>query len=121
MRYAAMLLIALSGACDPLKGFNSFGGPRLVWNTVTVSPTVIRAGSQFIASASVTYSNCETPVIVVNYAGQTGSQQATAFGMFLTAVLGQTTVTFEAVCVPGGGGSAIRDSRSVTIEVTPAL
>lgn len=118
MRYAVVLLVALSGACkfDLPTGFNpfKFSGPQLT--TATVSPTVVRAGSRFVASASAVFSNCSSPEgILTGYADQSVAQDGTTFSWSFTAVLGQEVVTFYPHCGTTGG-----PTLQVRIQVLPA-
>ncbi len=62
------------------------------------------------------------PQITATHADQFGSQLGTAFKWSFTAVVGQTTVGFEAACFPATGGLVTASAtRSAIIEVMPAL
>ncbi len=129
MRYAAVLLIALSGACklDPFpKGFDPFvipkpsSGSHIELTAVTVSPTAVRAGSPFVASASATVGNCDLVDIVVIYGGQLVIQPGAAFQSSFTAILDQTVVDFHAYCVTPSGGPIVTPDQYIDITVAPA-
>ena len=121
MRYVAVLLVALSGACKVVD-LSGLGGhaPHIELTSAAVSPTTVRAGSQFAVSASATYGDC-APMLVASYANgtQVVSWPGSQLQGSLTAVLGQTAVSFDATCAAGGYALA-RDSRSVPIQVTLA-
>lgn len=129
MRYAAVLLIALSSACklDPLGRSGPWVAPKpsngshIELTTVAVSPTAVRAGSQFVASASATFGGCAgTPSIVVIYGGRLEIQNGTAFQSSFTALLTQTVVDFHAFCVTPSGGPVVTPNQYIYISVTPA-
>ena len=87
--------------------------------TDTVSPGVVRAGDKFTAAASAGfYCGGQGGGISITYANKEYAQYfGGAFGSLtesLTAVLGDTVVTFQANC-PGAVAT-----RSVTIQVLPA-
>ena len=116
--------------CDPIGGESIFGyvppcghsGPPpspQVGLTDTVSPGVVRAGDKFTAAASAGFfCGGQGGGISVTYANKQYAQSfGGAFGSLtesLTAVLGDTVVTFQANC-PGAVAT-----RSVTIQVLPA-
>ena len=116
--------------CDPIGGESIFGyvppcghsGPPpspQVGLTDTVSPGVVRAGDKFTAAASAGFfCGGQGGGISVTYANKQYAQSfGGAFGSLtesLTAVLGDTVVTFQANC-PGAVAT-----RRVTIQVLPA-
>ena len=99
MRYTALLLIALSGACE------EFQGPNTQWIATAVSPTTLRAGDTFTASATATFGNCrEGGQISVSYEGQGAvTMSGGLFQWRFMALLGQTVVQFDAKCRPEPG------------------
>jgi hypothetical protein len=94
--------------------------PPQVVLIVSVSPKTVRAGGQFTAFANVGFfcGGGRGGPISVTYANQTYPQfLGGAFASLtdtLTAVLGDTVVTFQASCT---GAAA---TQSVTIQVLPA-
>ncbi len=121
MRYAAVLLVALIGACN----FSPFGGDYAKLTDVKVSPTALRAGDQFVASANVVFQgSCAAATTTVTYepigsAVSTG----TAVSQTFTAALNGTLVRFAAYCTSPsrqnflGGPDDLQDIR---IQVLPA-
>lgn len=91
---------------------------QVTLTSVSVSPSVVRAGGEFTASASATFANCSGlgGGYSVGYANQMypAATSASNFALTLTAVLGDTAVSFQAYC-----GSVRTAVESVTIQVLP--
>ena len=111
----SLLLFAGVGitACEPPTASR----PTQNWTlTVSVSPTVVRAGSQFTASASAAApasSACGIQIFYANTPYGGGSGSPTTFSVALTAVAWDTVVNFQAACA---GAVA---TQTVTIQVLP--
>ncbi len=131
MRSAALSLIAVIGACH-FSPFDNLTYAELT--DVKVSPSVVRAGDQFVASANVVFhGSCTAASTTVTYevtpigTGVTQvTQVGTAISQSFTAALDGTLVRFAAYCtapihqnfLQGPGGAD--DLRDITIRVLPA-
>jgi hypothetical protein len=121
------LLLAASGACK-FDGLNAWGpvpppsnGSHLELTMVTVTPSTVRARSQFAASASTTFGGCDrAPAIVVIYGDQSVIQNGPAFQSSFTALLDQTIVDFHAFCVTPSGGPIVTPNQYIHITVAKA-
>jgi hypothetical protein len=122
MRYAVLILIAWSSACN-ITPFRTTLHPHIEFTQVAVNPDTVHAGSSFNISASITYGDCAGPVILVGYdpAKNAAYQPGTSIQSSFTAVIGQTSVSFLANCYPVGGGHTYVASATadVSIDVIP--
>lgn len=124
MRYVVLLLVVGVGACSDPLGLNALNvGPHSELTNVKVSPTVVRAGDRFVASASVTlHGDCTDPNVTVYYATVSVYSAGTTVAQSFTAIQGDTLLEFSSNCTPNSlfGGSSPRDDKWVTIHVLPA-
>ena len=119
MRYAVLLLVAVTDAC----GFDlgPAWGPYPELTNVKVSPTVLRAGARFVASASVAlHGDCTEPSISVQYDMASVSQRTTTVSHSFTATPGVTLVRFSCFCtLRRSTFFSPEDFEDVTIQVLP--
>lgn len=101
---------------DVPPGCDSPGGDAsVVLTSVSVSPTTVRAGDQFTATAAAAFGDCDSPgIISVDYADSAYWQASSALTVSFTAVLNQTVVVFGAECDP-----SFAPSKIDTIQVVP--
>lgn len=111
---AGLAMVACNLPTGPSSVALSNQRPQVTLTSVGVSPRVVRAGSEFTASASATFYGCGGPLYSVGYANHMypGAGGAPTFTLTLTAVMGDTVVTFQAYC-----GYASTGVESLTIQV----
>ena len=101
---------------DCSEGPSQNANAQATLDSVSVSPTVVRAGDHFTASARATVAHCNSvSQITIDYANDVYNGNPPSLTVSLTAVFGDTVLTFEAEC-----GLVFAPVKTRIIQVLPA-
>jgi hypothetical protein len=121
VQYAVLLLVAVMGACNYPLSLDV--GPYSELTNVKISPSVVRVGGQFVASAGVAlHGGCTDASVSVFYDTVSVYRAGTSISQSLMAIQGDTLLEFASNCTahsPTLFGASPADYKWVTIHVRP--